>query len=142
MIAELNREQGATILLTTHVMEEAEELCGEIALLRQGELMAHQPTAQLTRSLRLARPITISARRGAAETEASASEWLGQLAALPGVTQPPSIRPVEPDAAAPTGEMVTAGGDLTFIVHTLDLRATTPALLAWVRATGLDLISM
>src|SRR5262249_33678303 len=44
MIAELNREQGATIILTTHVMEEAEELCGEIALLRQGELVAHQPT--------------------------------------------------------------------------------------------------
>ena len=44
MISELNREQGATIVLTTHVMEEAEELCGEIALLRQGELIAHQPT--------------------------------------------------------------------------------------------------
>src|SRR5262249_11707028 len=66
MIAELNREQGATIVLTTHVMEEAEELCGEIALLRQGELIAHRPTAELTRSLRLARPITLTVRRGAA----------------------------------------------------------------------------
>src|SRR5215831_1860664 len=62
MIAELNREQGVTIVLTTHVMEEAEELCGEIALLRQGELVAHQPTGALIRSLHLARPIIVTVR--------------------------------------------------------------------------------
>ena len=47
-------------MLTTHVMEEAEELCSEIALLREGELVAHQPTTELTQSLRLARPITLT----------------------------------------------------------------------------------
>ncbi len=50
-------------------MEEAEELCSEIALLREGQLVAHQPTSQLTQSLRLARPITLTARRREASVE-------------------------------------------------------------------------
>ena len=34
------REQGATILLTTHYMEEAYELCDEIAIMDQGHIIA------------------------------------------------------------------------------------------------------
>src|SRR6185436_16894063 len=33
-------EQGTTILLTTHYLEEAEELCEEIALIRDGRITA------------------------------------------------------------------------------------------------------
>jgi ABC-2 type transport system ATP-binding protein len=32
--------EGTTILLTTHYLEEAEELCEEIALIRDGKLLA------------------------------------------------------------------------------------------------------
>lgn len=141
MIAELNREQGVTIVLTTHVMEEAEELCSEIALLREGELIAHQPTPELTRSLHLARPITVTMRRApAAEAEsqtglpgeALGQEWEHELSHLPGVT-----------GAAPA---VSARGPaeslMTLTVKSLDLRATTPALLAWVRTRGFALVSM
>jgi ABC-2 type transport system ATP-binding protein len=35
------REQGATILLTTHYMEEAYELCDEIAIMDHGRIIAH-----------------------------------------------------------------------------------------------------
>ena len=39
--------QGTTILLTTHYLEEAEELCDEIALIRDGHLIARDDAAGL-----------------------------------------------------------------------------------------------
>jgi ABC-2 type transport system ATP-binding protein len=40
-------EQGTTILLTTHYLEEAEELCEEIALIRDGKLIARDTSEGL-----------------------------------------------------------------------------------------------
>jgi ABC-2 type transport system ATP-binding protein len=137
MIAELNREQGVTIVLTTHVMEEAEELCGEIALLRQGELVAHQPTAELSRTLKLARPITVTVRRSGLQAGPQTEhqedmsprlEWEHELRRLPGAIE--------------ATVSVAHDAPLTLTVESLDLRTTTPALLAWVRARGLTLVSM
>jgi len=45
-IARLNRE-GHTVLLTTHYLEEAEALCGRIAMLKQGRVVALDRTANL-----------------------------------------------------------------------------------------------
>ena len=42
----LNR-QGMTIILTTHYLEEAEEMCDQIAIIDQGELVARDSTANL-----------------------------------------------------------------------------------------------
>ncbi|HOO81972.1 MAG TPA: ATP-binding cassette domain-containing protein, partial [Alphaproteobacteria bacterium] len=39
--------RGVTILLTTHYLEEAEELCDEIAIINHGEVIAHEPTEEL-----------------------------------------------------------------------------------------------
>ncbi|MEL7188715.1 MAG: ABC transporter ATP-binding protein [Pseudomonadota bacterium] len=46
LVTELNRE-GVTVVLTTHYLEEAEELCDEIAIINHGELIAHKPTREL-----------------------------------------------------------------------------------------------
>ena len=48
-IAKLNK-QGHTVLLTTHYLEEAEALCGRIAMLKQGQVVALERTSDLLRS--------------------------------------------------------------------------------------------
>ena len=49
-IKRLNRE-GHTIILTTHYLEEAEELCSRVALLKQGEVIALDTTKNLLASI-------------------------------------------------------------------------------------------
>jgi ABC-2 type transport system ATP-binding protein len=50
-IRRLNRE-GHTILLTTHYLEEAEELCSRVAMLKQGEIVALDTTENLLNRFR------------------------------------------------------------------------------------------
>ncbi len=45
-VARLNRE-GHTVLLTTHYLEEAEALCGRLAMLKQGRIVALDRTSAL-----------------------------------------------------------------------------------------------
>ena len=40
-------EQGVTIVLTTHYLEEAEELCDRIAIIHHGRVIANEPTREL-----------------------------------------------------------------------------------------------
>ena len=49
-VRQLN-EAGVTILLTTHYLEEAQELCDTIAIVNHGEVVACEPTGQLLRRL-------------------------------------------------------------------------------------------
>jgi ABC-2 type transport system ATP-binding protein len=49
-VLELNR-QGVTIVLTTHYLEEAEQLCDTIAIVNHGKVVTCQPTASLLRTL-------------------------------------------------------------------------------------------
>lgn len=46
LVTALNND-GVTIVLTTHYLEEAEELCDEIAIINHGEVIAHKPTREL-----------------------------------------------------------------------------------------------
>ena len=48
-IARLNRE-GHTVLLTTHYLEEAEALCGRLAMLKQGRVVALAHTSELLKA--------------------------------------------------------------------------------------------
>ena len=48
-VAKLNR-QGSTVLLTTHYLEEAEALCGRLAMLKQGRVLALASTSELLKS--------------------------------------------------------------------------------------------
>jgi ABC-2 type transport system ATP-binding protein len=48
-VARLNK-QGHTVLLTTHYLEEAEALCGRIAMLQSGHVVALERTSELLRA--------------------------------------------------------------------------------------------
>ncbi|MFM1907644.1 MAG: hypothetical protein RLZZ591_1321 [Pseudomonadota bacterium] len=48
-VAKLNK-QGHTVLLTTHYLEEAEALCGRIAMLKSGRVVAHDSTTELLKA--------------------------------------------------------------------------------------------
>ena len=51
LVSELNRE-GVTVVLTTHYLEEAEELCDRIAIINHGRLIANKPTRELVEMAR------------------------------------------------------------------------------------------
>ena len=48
-VAKLNK-QGHTVLLTTHYLEEAEALCGRIAMLKSGQIVALDSTSELLKA--------------------------------------------------------------------------------------------
>ncbi|WP_336978737.1 ABC transporter ATP-binding protein [Altererythrobacter fulvus] len=51
LVSELNH-QGVTVVLTTHYLEEAEELCDRIAIINHGQLIANRPTRELVEMTR------------------------------------------------------------------------------------------
>ncbi len=79
-IRKLN-EDGHTIVLTTHYLEEAETLCGRIAMLKTGRIVALDTTANLlqrfashTLTLSLAAPIALPAPLAARVSRAEGAE--------------------------------------------------------------------
>jgi ABC-2 type transport system ATP-binding protein len=89
-VQRLNRD-GHTVILTTHYLEEAEALCGRIAMLKQGRVVALDTTRNLlarfsgqTLSLRLAglAPIPQTLRASATESEGTWTFHLGSIAEI------------------------------------------------------------
>ena len=74
-ISALRRDRGTTIVLTTHYMREAEELCDEIAFIKGGAILARGTSDDLKRQIRLGDVIALRVE----------SEGLDQLAEQPGV---------------------------------------------------------
>ena len=80
LLTELN-QKGLTILLTTHYMEEADQLCRRIAIIDHGKLLALDSPAQLKRSVPGGYLIELQVRDGA---NGSFGE---SLRSLPGVVE-------------------------------------------------------
>jgi ABC-2 type transport system ATP-binding protein len=66
ILGELNRE-GQTILLTTHYMEEADELCDRVAIMDHGKILALDSPAGLKRSVGADTIVTVKASGGEME---------------------------------------------------------------------------
>jgi ABC-2 type transport system ATP-binding protein len=60
ILGELNRE-GQTILLTTHYMEEADKLCGRVAIMDHGRVLALDTPAELKQSVGADTIVTVRA---------------------------------------------------------------------------------
>jgi ABC-2 type transport system ATP-binding protein len=58
-ILSIHKERGMTILLTTHNMKEAENLCGRIAFLKNGEILTTGTAESLKRMIRIGDQIKI-----------------------------------------------------------------------------------
>jgi ABC-2 type transport system ATP-binding protein len=56
-VREVQREHDATVLLTTHDMDEAEQLCGRIAFIARGRIVAEGSPLELRRRVARGRPI-------------------------------------------------------------------------------------
>jgi len=52
-ISDLRRARGTTIILTTHYMREAEELCDTIAFIKSGRILAQGTADELKRQIRI-----------------------------------------------------------------------------------------
>ena len=81
IIRELNRG-GCTILLTTHYMREAEELCGRIALISEGRIVADGSAAELKARIKSDEAILIQG-----QLEPALRERLARVPGVLGVAQ-------------------------------------------------------
>jgi ABC-2 type transport system ATP-binding protein len=113
------RARGATVVLTTHYMEEAEILCDRIAIMDSGRIIACDTPEGLIRALPIDATVsaTIARAGGAPITEAD-------LRAIPGV----ATVTIDPDAAPPALAATTS-----------DVQATITGLLRLAEARGVTL---
>ena len=90
------QEEGRTVVMTTHYMEEAQELCDRVAIMDRGEIVALDGPEALVRALPV--PYVLSV---AVDPPMSGGE-LGSLAAVQGVDLPDDgpVRLSSSDAAA------------------------------------------
>lgn len=122
LIAELNVKRGVTMVLTTHVMQEAEELCTQIAVLQDGRIRRQGPTDEMLASLGMVQPVQLVLR---GDSVLMSKLTVGDLA---GAVRLEWHQP----------ESNTRDTELT--VWTRDSRTTITDLLTWVVKEGHRLI--
>lgn len=108
------RDEGRTVLLTTHSMDEAERLCDRVAIIDRGRIIAIGSPRELIASSRAMASVSL------ATTQPLQSEW---LASLPGAQQ-----------------VVCDGATARF--STTDVGRTLAALLEVLEARGVELTEL
>ena len=104
-------ESGRTVVLTSHYMEEAEQLCDRIAIMDRGKIVALDTPANLVRSL----PVPYQVKVGP-ECSDSVDELREIVAVKDAITEESGVRLLSGDASA-----------------------TVPALMEWARTSGVNL---
>jgi ABC-2 type transport system ATP-binding protein len=104
--------QGVTIVLTTHYLEEAEELCDRIAIINHGQLIANKPTRELV-GMALEKVVEVTVDRD--------------------LTAPP---------ASPVFESVLLKGERVLAITYSKAKANAGDVLAAVGAAGLGIVDV
>ncbi len=121
-IRELKR-QGRTVLLTTHYMEEADQLCDRIAIIDHGEIVALDTPAALKRLIRAEEVVSLEiGMAGEAGVGAPGPEWGPLLARLA--------------TAAVIARSERSNGTLTVTAHCTSARDFVPAAFDAARGEG------
>ncbi|MBL8765469.1 MAG: ATP-binding cassette domain-containing protein, partial [Phycisphaerae bacterium] len=110
-IERLARDEGVTVFLTTHNLQEAERLCASVGVIRRGTLLA------------VGSPADLRAQRSTSVVRVQARSWPPEVRAALGTH--PAVRAVADDA-----------GTLRLTLHHPD---ATPELVRWLVGHGLDL---
>jgi ABC-2 type transport system ATP-binding protein len=95
-IRELN-QQGLTILLTTHDMDEADKLCERIAIMDYGKILVNNTSAELKKMIPGGNALEIHVRVPESADPARQAGLKQSLEALPGVTKA-EVEPGQPPA--------------------------------------------
>jgi daunorubicin resistance ABC transporter ATP-binding subunit len=129
-------EQGQTVLLTTHYLEEAEQLCDQVAVVDRGQVLASGTVAELTDSAGAATVITVRFAGAVPDGLAAAAAGRpGQPDTSRAETDGDRIRIFTRQPDGVVGELVTAGAAAGLAV--LDVTVRRPSLeTAFLALTG------
>ncbi|CAN5710008.1 ABC transporter ATP-binding protein [soil metagenome] len=134
IVADLRRE-GITVLLTTHYMEEAEQLCERVAIIDQGRILVCDTPAALVKSLNAGRVVMLA-------LDSRDDALLARLHAIEGVTevQPTDDGGVRLLAAAANGRLLPQVVEAAQPNGVRDLAINDPSLeTVFISLTGRDL---
>jgi ABC-2 type transport system ATP-binding protein len=123
MLQRIKTERDLTVLLTTHYMDEADRLCGRVAIVDHGHLMALDSPMRLKASVPGKNVLEVSFR------PPIPFDWPATLERLPGVGRvsgdPPVFRITSDDGPTTTMAMLEAAERAGIVARSLAVQSTT-----------------
>lgn len=128
-------EEGITVVLTTHYMEEADELCGRVAIIDHGKILVEDTPAALKNSIGAEKIYELDL-----EDRSTAGALRSELTAMQGVTGVEDTERGLRVLTHPTEGLLTRMLDRAERSGLRDLRINEPSLeTVFIRLTGRDL---
>jgi ABC-2 type transport system ATP-binding protein len=123
MLQRIKAERDLTVLLTTHYMDEADRLCGRVAIVDHGHLMALDAPMRLKATVPGKNVLEVSF------TPPFPADWQARLERLPGVSrvsgEPPVFRIASENGPATTMALLEAADQASLTVNSLAVQSTT-----------------
>ncbi len=111
LILELNRDEGVTFFLSSHILGEVEQLCGSVGILHRGRMLLEGRVEDLTGRSASRRRLR-AAPAEAARRLLEAASWCAGVEAEDRAVEALHVRVKEDDVPRMIRELVTAGIDI------------------------------